>query len=277
MRPQTKELKEQLLHLEDAQDRLNVLKDQYKGETAYVIAAGPSLNNYSHEFLKEFMKDKLCMPIKQTYKVFKDVADFHLLNFCNFSPYDWSNNKSIVTWIIFEQFHPQMIFQNNLNVDLMIPIVRNNHLTGGAMGNDPNKLAYSLCEKLDWDHMRLDDPEYGINQPWGPGIMYEAAIPLAMYLGCKKIVTVGWDIGDLNSFENDLSDESQRVTQEHFYGSEGKNKIVYAPQKMGPREILSVSKSSESLYYWLKEKEIDWEIVSDRNPSYKGIPRTELK
>ena len=60
------------------------------------------------------MADKLCMPIKQSYNLVKDVTDFHLLNFCNFAPYDWSDNKSIITWAIFEQFHPQMIFDNNL-------------------------------------------------------------------------------------------------------------------------------------------------------------------
>ena len=114
MKLQTGKLKEKLLRLEDSQERLKVLKNMYEGETAYIVAAGPSLNNYSKEYLKEFMKNKLCMPIKQSYTFLKEVSDFHLLNFCNFSPYDWSGNKSIVTWGIFEQFHPKLIFENNL-------------------------------------------------------------------------------------------------------------------------------------------------------------------
>ena len=76
-------LKNQILQLEESEDRLKVLKDQYKGETAYIVAAGPSLKNYSTEYLKEFMEDKLCLPIKQSYNFLKEVADFHLLNFCN--------------------------------------------------------------------------------------------------------------------------------------------------------------------------------------------------
>ena len=37
-------------------------------------------------------------------------------------------------------------------------------------------------------------------RPWGPGTMYEMAIPLALYMGCSKIVTIGWDL-----FKNTLN------------------------------------------------------------------------
>lgn len=274
MRPQTESLRKELLGLEEPLERLQVLKDQYKGETAYILGAGPSLNNYSHDYLREFMSDKLCMPIKQVYNVLKEQADFHIMNFCNFCAYDWTDNKSIVSWIIFEQYHPEMIFNNNFTADLMVPLFRNTPWTGGIDG--PNKLSRSVCEMEDWDTMLLDNETYGFNQPWGPGIMYELAIPLAIYLGCSKVVTVGWDIGDLSSFKRDLSDHSQREWQNHFYGKEGRDQVIYAPQKMGPREITSVANSTKSLYYWLKDRGIEWEMVSDRNPGYEGIPRVTL-
>ena len=44
---------------------------------------------------------------------------------------------------------------------------------------------------------------------WGPGLMYEMAIPLAMFLGCKEIITVGWDIGDISKFGGDNENEEQ--------------------------------------------------------------------
>jgi hypothetical protein len=273
MKSQTKDLRSKLLSLEESEDRLKVLKNQYEGDTAYIVAAGPSLKNYSTDYLNEFFSNKLCLPIKQTYNFLGEVADFHLLNFCNFAPYDWSNNQSIITWAIFEQFHPQMIFDNNLEADLFIPIIRNSPQTGGGVG--PNKMIHSVAEKGDFDSLKLDHPNLGFNQPWGPGIMYEIAIPLAIYLGCKKIVTVGWDIGDLSSFEKGIEDDTQRVFQEHFYGEEH-NKIVYAKTSMGPREILSVSKSTKGMYYWLKNQGIEWEMVSDRNPGYEGIKRISL-
>ena len=270
MKSQTDKLKKKILLLEEVEDRVRCLKDSYKGETAYIIASGPSLNNYKQEYLQEFLSDKLTMSIKQSWNILKDQTDFHLLNFCNFAPYDWTDCKSIITWAIFEQFHPEMIFQNNLVCDTMIPIYRNSPATGGGQG--PNKMEFSLAERGDWDSMLLDDD---INQPWGPGIMFEMAIPLALYLGCKKIVTVGWDIGDVNSFANGKDDDTQRVFQEHFYGDEH-NKIQYAKTSMGPREITSVAKSTESLYKWLQSRGVEWEMVSDRNPGYEGIKRITL-
>ena len=84
-------------------------------------------------------------------------------------------------------------------------------------------------------------------------------------------------IGDLNSFKNGVEDYTQREWQDHFYGAEGKSKIIYAEQKMGPMEIQNVARSSKSLYYWLKDNGVDLEIISDTNPCYEGIPRTKLE
>jgi hypothetical protein len=273
MKAQTSYLKNQIQQFDEAEDRIKCLKNTYKDETAYIVAGGPSLNNYSYEYLNAFLADKLTLSIKQSWNIFNSVTDFQLLNFTNFAPYDWSNCKSIVTWAIFEDFHPEMIFNNNLEYDLMIPIYRNSSLRGGLDG--PNRMTQSVAELLDFENILLDNPENGINQPWGPGIMYEMAIPLAIHLGCKKIVTIGWDIGDISSFSKDVKDETQRVFQEHFYGEEH-NKIVYAKTPMGPREITSVSNSTKEMYYWLKNKGIEWEMVSDRNPGYKGIKRIKL-
>ena len=269
----TAELRSRLLELDDPQDRLNLLKDKYKDQTAYIIAGGPSLNNYDPEYLREFFKDKLVFSIKQAYSMLKEQTDFHILNFTNYAPYDWTDNKSIILWEIFEQFHYDMISQNGIECDMVIPVYRNNPATGGGIG--PDKMSYSVAEVGDFEYLKLDHPEVGMNQPWAPGIMYEICIPLAMFLGCNKIVSVGWDIGDINSFANGDEDDTQRVFQEHFYGDQH-NDIVYAKTSMGPREIKSVAKSTEGMYYWLKENGIDWELTSDRNPGYSKIPRVKL-
>lgn len=273
MKKQTSLLRSELLKLEDPEERLKVLIEQYSNDVAYIIAGGPSLNNYTMDYLNERLQNELVISIKQSYEPLRDITDFHILNFTNFRPYDWSENKSIVTWGIFEQFHPQMIEENNLTCDLMIPIYRNNPNTGGGVG--PNKMIYSVAERGDFDLLRLDHPEVGFNQPWAPGIMYEIGIPLALYLGCKKIVSVGWDIGDLTLFKNGIQDDTQRVFQDHFYGGKHEE-IVYAKTSMGPREITSVAKSTKGMYYWLKEQGVEWQLVSDRNPGYEGIERIEL-
>ena len=73
----------------------------------------------------------------------------------------------------------------------------------------------SITELETWEPMMFDNK---LARPWGGGITYEIAIPLAVHLGCKKIVTIGWDIGDLSTFEKGTEDDTQRVFQEHFYG-----------------------------------------------------------
>ena len=43
MHKNTTELRNQILQYEDIPDRLRLLKDTYKGETCYIVSAGPSL------------------------------------------------------------------------------------------------------------------------------------------------------------------------------------------------------------------------------------------
>ena len=90
------------------------------------MSAGPSLKNYTQEYLKEKLNDKLVISIKQSFNILREVVDFHVLNFTNFEPYDYSNSEdTIVTWEVFEQYHPQMILDNNFKCELMLPCVGN--------------------------------------------------------------------------------------------------------------------------------------------------------
>ena len=53
MHKNTYNLIDNILQYEDIPDRLKVLKDTYKDETCYIVSAGPSLKNYTQEYLKE--------------------------------------------------------------------------------------------------------------------------------------------------------------------------------------------------------------------------------
>ena len=50
MNSNTKELRQKMLTLDYSEERVDVLKDKYIGETVYIVAAGPSLNNYKHDY-----------------------------------------------------------------------------------------------------------------------------------------------------------------------------------------------------------------------------------
>jgi len=252
----TIELRKKILLLDDSTDRLQLFKNAYEGETAYIVAAGPSLNNFEEGYLKDFLSDKLTFCIKQSYDIIGDSADVHIQNFCNFKKYNYSNNeKTITQWLVFDQAHPNIITQNGLHCDMMIPIYRNN-----------GKMEETIAEAKDFESMLIDS---SYARPWGPGCMYELAIPLALYTGCKNIVTIGWDIGDLEKTKKDSS-----MFQEHFYGS--KDTVEFGVTETSYREIDSVANSTKDLYYFLKEKGISWQMVSDRNPGYSGIERITL-
>ena len=97
-------------------------------------------------------------------------------------------------------------------------------------------------------------------RPWGPGCMYELAIPLAVYSGCKKIVTIGWDIGFPNQEDNHL----------HFHSQ----KTDVKPQN---NEIQEAIDSTTHLYDWFVEKDIDMKIISDINTADKRFKRITLE
>ena len=97
------------------------------------------------------------------------------------------------------------------------------------------------------------------------------AIPIALYLGVSKIITLGWDIGDISKFDEI---EGKEFFQEHFDNSS--EKIVYAKTPQTRLELETIINSTEFLNKWLMSKGVDFKIISDRNPSHESIERIEL-
>ena len=260
----TNDVIKKISQYENISDRLEVLRDIYKGETCYIVSAGPSLKDIEIDELRNKLKDKLVIYIKQSFNLLKGIADFHVLNFTNFEPYDYSNSEdTIVTWEVFEQYHPQMILDNNFKCELMLPVV----------GNHESDLVKRINESQagleSFDDWTLDKT---INRMYGPGIMYEVVIHLALHLGVKEIITLGWDIGDVSKFKQDNLYED--VWQDHYY--EGSDNIKYAKTPMNYHEVNTVVKSVKYLSEWLKTKGVDFKIISDRNPAHKSIERIQL-
>ena len=108
MLDKTKLLLEEIQNYEDIPDRVKCIGDYYKGEDCYLLAAGPSLNKYDVDYIKEKIGDKLVIAVKQSISNFYDIADFHVLNFANYEPYQ-NYEDNIVVWEVYEDFHPQMI------------------------------------------------------------------------------------------------------------------------------------------------------------------------
>ena len=110
-----------------------------------------------------------------------------------------------------------------------------------------------------------------LSRPWGPGTMYEIAMPLALYLGCTKIVTIGWDL-----FGSSISRYSgkEALTQPHCYDN---NSLVFkeTDTAITKKEIIGTINSTKPIYEWLQSKNVDLEIVdpNGNNPAYEKIKR----
>ena len=257
MKKNTPIIKQKMLSLDNSFERLQQLKNQYKDQTVYIIGTGPSLKNYNLIKLKNFLKDKFVIGIKQSYDILEDVIDIHLLNFCNYTPIKYNKIKNtIISWIAFTPNHPYDIINNNIPCDFMLPLYRNN-------GDYYNTIA----GKKDFENLLIEN---SFDRPWGPGILYESGIPLALYCGCKKIITLGWDIGSINpdDYKNNKSPHS------HFYKSELINNKT--KDNIGYEEATIVVNSTEDLYKFLQNINVELNIVSDINPAHKSIPRIEI-
>ena len=121
MLKKTKFIAEQIRKLPVIQDRVDYLWGKYSERDCFILAAGPSLKKYSPEYIKEKLKDKVVIAIKQSITDFYDITDFHCLNFTNYESYN-GYQDNIVVWEVFEHYHPYMILKNNIPCDIMLPI-----------------------------------------------------------------------------------------------------------------------------------------------------------
>tara|TARA_B100001250_G_C19816232_1_gene798569 strand:- start:1128 stop:1928 length:801 start_codon:yes stop_codon:yes gene_type:complete len=262
----TKELKSHILsQFDDSYDRVRYLKNKYEGETAYVLGAGPSLSYYEKDFLVDFLSDKLVLSMKQTYNLVGEVTDFHFVNFSNLNQYKNINSDTITIWSVWDATQPYTII-NNFNHDIILDTYKFND--GSA--NLDNSMAFVRdFDKLDFDS--------SFARPWGPGTMYEMCIPLSLYLGCKKIVTLGWDMyGNKLDELKKMEDENKGITHDYFDGHDLEYKETIP--KVSAKEIFGVIDSTEDLNKWLKNRGVDLEIVDpyDNNPAHKSIKRIKL-
>ena len=74
MNKKTSDIIKKISQYEDISDRLENLKDIYKGETCYIVSAGPSLKNIETNELRDKLKDKLVISIKQSFNLLKGIA-----------------------------------------------------------------------------------------------------------------------------------------------------------------------------------------------------------
>jgi len=244
----TRILKKKINNLDSIEERLELLKDKYKGKTACIIAPGPSLKLHDIDKLNQKLgrEDIVVLSVKQSYNFVEEVTDFHILNTWNFDKYngyDYVDSDTIVFFGLSKSYVPEQMEKIAIKpstCDLWIPIVNppfiNNSQTIQATRN--YDAFYDLGIKTE--------------MLWGKSIVYEQAIPMALHLGCNKIITIGWDIGNPKLGAN----------QGHSY-SESEMK----PIPSDPDDIQEAIDSTIELYNWCEKNNISFKILSDTNPA----------
>tara|TARA_B100001094_G_scaffold32216_1_gene26708 strand:- start:288 stop:1040 length:753 start_codon:yes stop_codon:yes gene_type:complete len=246
MKSITKELKHQLTQLDSIEERLNLLKDKYKGETAYLVTCGPSLTNHDENILMGKLSDKLVLSIKQAHDVVGDISDFHLLNTYNLKDYNYTTNDSVVVWSVSKSYAQNQLERiQHKPLDIYFPVINPPYITpqdtiAGSCNFDDMKLLGNRCEVT-----------------WGPGMFYEMMIPLCLHLGVKNIVTIGWDL---------------KVTDkhEHFYNE----KMNCKPQD---GELQQAINSTKPFYEWCELNNINIKIISEINRVDDRFKRIKLE
>ena len=200
-------------------------------------------------------------PYEQFTKNFKKVVnsnnftenntDFHVLNTWNFDKvngYDY-NEDTIVFFGLSKSYVKEQMEKLAIKpsvCDLWIPI------TNPPFINETQTIQALRNYDVFWDL------ETKMEMPWGKSIFYEQAIPLALHLGCKDIVTIGWDIGDPKLGTN----------QGHSYSYDKLNPI---PANI--KDIQEAIDSTKELYDWCNKNNINIKILSDKNPADSRFKR----
>ncbi len=256
----TFKLKKRIIESATIEDKLDVLKNAYAGETCYLLTAGPSINVFWNKHVEIFLADKLVVAVKQTYNLAADITDFHLLNSWNYQVYNYHQPEPI----ILTERGPRDPETVGMKYDLLFHV------------QDSGIMEKRLAVTRRFDDYLFDKNP---NRPWGPGIMYELGIYLAVHLGVSELITFGWDLGKLNS-----------PTMPHYFDVEGapteipaglsrkaQEQKLYNKPLIHPEEVEVIKDSTKDMYYWLREKGIDLKIVSDRSLIDSCVPRLNIE
>jgi len=263
MNSRTRKIKREISLVEESLERLKLLKDSYVGETAYLVTCGPSLTNHDRQTLLDKLDGKLVIACKQAYDYVKEVADFHLLSVYNYQPYQYYSQDTIIHWQLTAMNMPnelERIHNWKHQMNLVLPVYSTPWISKRE----------STAFSRNFDNWKLYEKGKGV---WGPGIMYESGFPLGMHLGCKHIVTIGWDIGDLSKYPSE-----DRMAVDENWIDQHATSLYKVDVGGGPEyeELKNTIDCTKEMYDWFLENEVNVRILSDTNPADVRFERITL-
>lgn len=229
------------------------LADKNRDNDCYILTCGPSLNNYTTEYLEEKLAGKTVIAVKQAIDKYPK-ADYHCWNCCNLphpvSDIHYPYTKSIPVVVASSNFAQGLKWSNKQHVDIFCKIP------------DPSVDGWEfLVFTKDYDRWTFkNSPD---KRPCGPSIMYETVLFLAYHIGAKTITTIGWDLQD-------------KPKLKHFYDG-GKRPPLYNPGYTLPWEVEATVKATKDVYFWLRNNGVELRCNEDSdNDLYHEIERIKI-
>lgn len=246
------------------------LCNYFKGESVVILSCGPSLNEYSKEKIINFCKNKKIFCIKDSINLFGDVCDIFIANQHRDKEYIFSEKKRCLRFYQKDFLDPQynkydIILENEncfrygtINNDLDVSNIKFNSKREKNKFLKYDNYHAENVSKSDYLLSKKNFEDYNFNnkfgRPRGPGILYESAFYLCLYLGFKNAYTIGWD---LNITGNT-----------HFNNNSKTNKYI--------EEFIFVNENIESLYNYFLKEGLFIRVVGNVSYINKAIPRLLL-
>jgi len=205
MRPQTSALATAVRAASSPDDQLALLEGAYAGETAYIVACGPSLNDVMSPRLREFLRDKLVIAIKGAYGLLPEAADFQVSNRCRHAEQEHVDPATIRLAVELVRFSE--------HVDVRLPF----------WFHPEHRWLHSVLFSRALERWELGR---GSTRGWGPGIMLEVGVFLPVHLGCSKAVFFGWDMNPVDPTHYDVQNVAQQELEEHVIVSNAMPQFV---------------------------------------------------
>ena len=237
-------------------ERLQLLKDSFRGETCYILSCGPTLTDHNQDKIKKILSNNLVISVKQAFDLYGEYTDFHTYNCANYKNYDYSVYNPIT---IEASTSPRPL--GNCDIKFFI------------RERDFNKSVSVTHNFDDWTY-----DAQTLLRPYGPGIMYESVFYLAQHLGVSEIITIGWD--------NKLLDST--AAKQHFYDKEGSNykkeDFIHSNEvAQNPAAVQTLNHewevttaAIEPFSQWLQSQGTTLKIISDINPAPASIEKVEV-
>lgn len=243
-------------------DSIEILQDTLSNKIALIVSAGPSAVKWREIYSSIQDKDPTVVCVKQTVEMdgLGEICDIHFINSYNIKKYKYKKR-------------PLIIFTDAVDAPRVFNIYDFKMI---VIKDKKDSLEDTLAYKNNFHDFHIEVS--GIKRPWGPGIMYEAVFHTLVYMGVKKIITVGWDVADSDGnnkhyydkkyFNRTVSALFRKVffllkvgVLYDFINYVVGRKYNHAGMLKGEAEI--VSNSIPHLKKWLNSRGVELEIISD--------------